>query len=85
MDLLDFSGLAALVTVDYFSGFITFDTLPGQTTKSVVKALNNIFSKFGLPERIICDNGPCYKSDAFRSFCERLDIGHNVESLSPSK
>ena len=80
MDLLDFNGQAALVSVDYFSGFITFDSLPDQTTKSVLKALNNIFSKFGLPERIICDNGPCYKSDAFRRFCERLDIGHTTSS-----
>lgn len=80
MDLLDFNGQAALVTVNYFFDFITFDTLPDHTTKNVVKALNNIFSKFGLPERIICDNGPCYKSEAFQCFCEKLDIGYTMSS-----
>ena len=50
MDLVDFRGKHALVTVDYFSGFLTYDTLESETTETVTKLLNNIFRKFGLPE-----------------------------------
>ena len=50
IDLVDFRGKHALVTVDYFSGFLTYDTLESETTEIVTKVLNNIVRKFGLPE-----------------------------------
>ena len=76
MDLVDFRGKHALVTVDYFSGFLTYDTLESETTETVTKVLNNIFRKFGLPEKIISDNGPCFRSNNFRRFCDQLDTRH---------
>ena len=68
IDFVDFRGKHALVTVDYFSGFLTYDTLESETTETVTKVLNNIFRKFGQPEKIISDNGPCFRSN-FRRFC----------------
>ena len=65
VDVVQFQCQRALVTVDYYSGFLTYDTLSSETTEAVTKALNNIFRKFGLPERIISDNGPCLKSEKF--------------------
>ena len=59
VDVVQFQCQRALVTVDYYSGFLTYDTLSSETTEAVTKTLNNIFRKFGLPERIISDNGPC--------------------------
>ena len=80
MDLVDFQGKHTLVTVDYVSGFLTYDTLESETTETVTKVLNNIFRKFGLPEKIISDNGPCFRSNNFRRFCDQLDIGHVTSS-----
>ena len=80
MDMVDFRGKHALVTVDYFSGFLTYDALESETTETVTKVLNNIFRKFGLPEKIISDNGPCFRSDNFGRFCDLLDIGHVTSS-----
>ena len=80
MDLVDFRGKHALVTVDYFSGFLTYDTLESETTETVTKVLNNIFRKFGLPEKIISDNGPCFRSNNFRRFCDQLDSRHVTSS-----
>ena len=68
IDFVDFRGKHALVTVDYFSGFLTYDTLESETTETVTKVLNNIFRKFGQPEKIISDNGPRFRSN-FRRFC----------------
>ena len=80
MDLVDFRGQHALVTVDYFPGFLTYDTLESETTRAVTKVLNNIFRKFGLPEKIISDNGPCFRSNNFRRFGDQRDIGHITAS-----
>ena len=66
MDLVEYQGIHGLVTVDYFSGFLTFDILNAQTSDAVIKALNNNFGKFGLPEKILSDNGPCFRSNSFR-------------------
>ena len=42
--------------------------------------MNSNFRKFGLPERIISDNGPCFRSDKFQRFCDQLEIGHITSS-----
>ena len=42
----------------------------------VLDAIKNIFSDFGIPEVIISDNGPCYKSHEFAEFCQRFEIRH---------
>lgn len=55
----------ALVTVDYFSGFVSYDTLNSETTEAATKVLNENVRKFELPEKIISDNGPCLKSSSF--------------------
>lgn len=80
IDLVDFRGKHALVTIDYFSGFLTYDTLESETTETVTKVLNNIFRKFGLPEKIISDHGPCFRCNNFRRFCDQLDIWHVTSS-----
>ena len=80
MDLVEHQGIHELVTVDYFSGFLMFDILNAQTSDAMIKALNNNFGKFGLPEKILMDNGQCFRSNSFRQFCEQLDIGHVTSS-----
>ena len=76
VDVVQFQRQRALVTVDYNSGFLTYDTLSRETTEAFTKALNNISRKFGLPERIISESGPCFKSEKFLCFCDQLDFGH---------
>ena len=80
VDVVQFQRQWALATVDYYSGFVTYDTLSSEKTEAVTKGLNNIFRKFGLPKRIISDNGPCFKSENFRCFCDQLDVGHVTTS-----
>ena len=80
MDLVDFRGKHALVTVDYFPGFLTYVPLESETTETATRVLNNIFRKFELPEKMISYNGPCFRSNNFRRFCDQLDIGHVTSS-----
>ena len=80
VDIMHFKGKAALVSVDYFSGYISIGFLKAETSDAVIRSMNNHFRKFGLAERIISDNGPCFKSEKFRDFCEELEIKHTTSS-----
>ena len=40
--------------------------------------MKDVFSNFGIPEIIISDNGPCYKSQEFNDFCAKFDIVHQT-------
>jgi transposase InsO family protein len=80
VDLMHFKGKNILVSIDYYSGYIFVDFLTSETSDAVIRALNNHCRKFGLVERIISDNGPCFKSDKFREFCTELEINHTTSS-----
>ncbi len=82
MDLAEIKGRHALVTVDYFSGLLTYDALNAETSDAVMKVQQQLQNrKFGLPEKILSDNGPCFRfSDSSRRFCEQLDISHVTSS-----
>jgi hypothetical protein len=80
VDLMNFKGQTALVTIDFYSGYITYDVMENETTDQVITKLNQIFQKFGLVEEIYSDNGPCFKSDKFSMFCQALEIAHQTSS-----
>ena len=80
VDLMDFKGQTALVTIDYYSGYITYDIMENESTDQVINMLNRNFQKFGLVEEIYSDNGPCFKSEKFARFCRQLEIAHQTSS-----
>ena len=51
------SGLTLLVVVDYFSNFIEVDSLSSETSKSVIRSVTATFSRFGVPDLLVTDNG----------------------------
>ena len=65
-----------ILIIDLFSHFAVVRQLHGESTKLVLDALKNVFSNFGIPETIISDNGPCYKSQEFNNFCAKFVINH---------
>ena len=77
-DLFTFQDKIYMVVVDIFSCFPVVRQLHGESTKLVLNALKDIFSNFGIPEIIISDNGPCYKSQEFNNFCDKFDIVHQT-------
>ena len=54
--------------------------MPNETSKSVINALKGIYCNFGLPKRILSDNGPCFKAFEFIDFHAKLNI--TVEKCS---
>ena len=46
------------------------------TANVTIQQLRMIFSRFGLPETLVSDNGPQFASEDFRSFCKLNGIHH---------
>ena len=79
-DLFELGGVSYSVLVDYYSNFVEVDRLASMSTTNVVKALSTQFARYGIPEILISDNGPCYASAEFKAFTGRLDIEHRTSS-----
>nr|CAX83703.1 Gag-Pol polyprotein [Schistosoma japonicum] len=70
------NGVTYLVVVDAFSKWPEiFPVVPPSTTKTL-QILSEIFSRNGLPDMIVSDNGSQFTSSQFQEFCRRLGIIH---------
>ncbi|XP_046351430.2 uncharacterized protein K02A2.6-like [Haliotis rufescens] len=79
-DLFTFEDREYLLTIDYFSGFWEVDYLPKTNSLAVIKALKIHFSRHGIPNQLISENGPQFVSEGFSSFTEVWDIVHCTSS-----
>ena len=79
-DLFMFQDKTYILIIDLFSHFPIVRQLHGESTKVVLNALKDVFSDFGIPKFIISDNGLCYKSQEFNTFCAKFEINHITEA-----
>ena len=79
-DLFYFQRIDFLVVVDYFSKFLIIRKIPSSTSSAVIKELGMIFSKFGNPQILRSDNGPCYSSQEFKLFMQNWLVEHRTSS-----
>jgi len=56
--ILRWEGKWHLVTTCYYSDWVEIDVLPNTLTETVVQLTKAHFARFGIPERLITDNGP---------------------------
>ena len=68
VDLCFKDGLDYLIVVDYFSRWIEVIHLSETTSSYVIGKLKNLFSKFGIPEIVVSDQGPQFNSASFCQF-----------------
>jgi len=59
-DLFEWNKVDDLVVVEYYSRFIEIAKLTSTTATSVISHLKSIFSRHGIPETVVSDNGPQY-------------------------
>ena len=74
MDLFTLDNQTFLLVVDVTSWFPVVRILRNEMTTSVINALKGIYCDFGLPKRIISDNGPCFKAVEFNEFHTKLGV-----------
>ncbi|CAH8633242.1 unnamed protein product [Schistosoma bovis] len=70
------NGITYLVVVDAFSKWPEINPIIPPTTTKTIQILTEIFSRNGIPDAIVSDNGSQFTSSQFQSFCQRLAIKH---------
>ena len=81
MDLFILEDHTFLLVVDVTSHFPVVRILSNETSRVVINTLKGVYRDFGLPKRVLSDNGPCFKLQEFTNFHAKLSI--KVEKLSP--
>ena len=68
-DFLQYKSLDYFIVIDYYSRFIEIAAMNNTKTGSeVARYFNSIFSRHGIPEKAISDNGPSLDSAAYAKF-----------------
>ena len=69
-------GTMFLVIIDAHSKWMEVIPMKSATTLTTTQRLRMVFSRFGIPESIISDNGPQFSSSEFEQFCRKNGIRH---------
>ena len=54
--------------------------LNSMTGKTIVHHMQSIFSKYGWPNTLVTDNGPCYTSKEFQTLLQSMSVHHLTSS-----
>lgn len=71
-----------LVLVDAFTKFCIIKPLRTLKSSPTIRALEEIFTTFGYPKRLISDRGTSFTSDEFHRFCEKHHIRHILNAVA---
>ena len=70
------------VAIDKFTKWVEAMPVPRQTAQAAIKFIEGISYQFGVPNRIITDNGTQFTSKAFLNFYEEMGIKVCFASVS---
>ncbi|XP_056000230.1 uncharacterized protein K02A2.6-like [Ostrea edulis] len=79
-DICDLDGKQYLIVTDYYSRFLEIAYLSNLTSSEVIVRVKNMFSRWGIPEELVSDNGRQFTSAEFHSFAERYHIVQTFSS-----
>ena len=79
-DLFELQGKHYLLLVDYFSHYPEVIRLTFTTSASVIFAMKSVFSRHGIPNTIVSDNGPQYDSTEMKAFAASCQFRHITSS-----
>ncbi len=75
------SGNTYLIVVDAYSKFPEIIKMSSTTSAATIKILRDIFSRYGIPEILVSDNGPQLVSQDFEHFCKTNGIIHKTSAV----
>ena len=73
-------GCTYLVVVDAYSKYPEVVKMTNTTAQATITALRDIFSRHGLPEILVSDNGSQFSSTEFERFCSNNGIIHRTSA-----
>ena len=68
--------LEGIKLVDYFSNYIEIIKLTSTTSGTIIFVLKTVFSRYGIPEQLISDNGPQFASREMNMFSTSYGFEH---------
>ncbi|KAG7309482.1 hypothetical protein JYU34_005450 [Plutella xylostella] len=71
-----------LVIIDAYTKYINLYAVKNTKTKTTLKILNQYFSLFGIPTRLISDRGTSFTSKNFKDFVSKLGIRHVLNAVA---
>jgi len=73
----------AIVAVDYFTKWAEAEPLATITSNKMINFVTkNIICRYGVPQKIITDNGTQFESEEFRDFCEQFKIRKSFSAVA---
>ncbi|XP_052746992.1 uncharacterized protein K02A2.6-like [Bicyclus anynana] len=79
-DIFEYRKQYYLILVDYYSGFVEVNYLKNITSKSVITAMKENFSRYGIPEILFSDNATNFTSRDFKKFSIEWGFDHVTSS-----
>jgi hypothetical protein len=79
-DLFELNNRIYIIVVDHYSNFFEYELLSAATSGLVIRAMEQMFAKYGIPEKMITDNGTQYVSDEFKKFSREYGFDHSTTS-----
>ena len=74
-------GKMYFVLIDAYSKFPEIVKMTSTTAEATINVLREIFSRQGLPEMIVSDNGPQFSAQEIKDFCAQNGILHRTTDV----
>ncbi|XP_013140048.1 PREDICTED: uncharacterized protein K02A2.6-like, partial [Papilio polytes] len=79
-DFAQLHGKYYIIVVDAHSKWLEAEEIRSTSAYHTIKFFRSLFARFGLPEKLVTDNGPPFQSAEFKEFCDRNMIRHVTSS-----
>ena len=79
-DLFELHGKHYIVIADYYSRYHEVIRLTSTISVSVIAAMKSVFSRHGIPDTVVSDNGPQYDSKEMKEFASLYGFNHVTTS-----
>lgn len=80
LDMFEFNGKHYVLVVDYYSKFIETALCTSTSSVMVINHIKSIFSRHGIPQIVVSDNGPQFASREFEQFSRTYEFQHVTSS-----
>lgn len=74
LDFFYLNGTTFLIVIDAYSKFVEIAIMKSTVVNAFIDKLSKFFATFGLPSKIVSDNGPPFNSNVFKKYCESNGI-----------
>ncbi|CAK1597693.1 unnamed protein product [Parnassius mnemosyne] len=80
IDVFHFGTKSFVLIIDYYSKFVELIKINCLKSELIVKKIKQVFSRHGIPEIVMTDNGPEFASNTFREFSHDWKFQHVTSS-----